>query len=48
VIFLNAKQLEEALFLQFEQDVTEKRAAARRLNERQRLEEVEHGNEEID
>jgi hypothetical protein len=45
-VIFSAKQLEEALFLQFEQDVTEKRAAARRLNERQRLEEVEHGNQD--
>lgn len=45
---MNAQELEAALFAQLEFDVTEKRAAARRLNERQRLEEEEHDNELYD
>ena len=43
---MTAEQFTEALFEQFQQDVLNARAAARRLKDRQRLEEEEHGNEE--
>jgi hypothetical protein len=46
VPLFSAKEIEEMLFEQFEQDTLNRKAAARRLNERQRLEEVEHGNED--
>lgn len=45
---MTAKQLEEALFEQFDRDLTARRAAAADLNERQRLEEVEHGIDQND